>query len=244
MSKQIHEMSFEEISKLQTLGLDDTFPFTCKACGKCCKNRRDIVLTPFDVFRIAGYLGRTPEEIISRYCKVYEGQDSHFPIVWLAPVPPDNACPFLRNKRCFVHNAKPVVCRVYPLARIYQVSGESKYYLNGSSCSHEPKPVAVREWIGDIATEESEQAGRVWTDGLMCLLPAIHPDKLGHREDREQILRAVFAYLWLPYDTKEAYTPQLKRNLWLLKEYLQEHFGIKVPQTEEFLSSLKERYEK
>ena len=28
------------------MGLDDTFRFHCKACGKCCKNREDVLLTP------------------------------------------------------------------------------------------------------------------------------------------------------------------------------------------------------
>lgn len=245
MKKQIQEMSPKEIEHLQTLKLDDTFSFTCKACGKCCKNREDIILTPFDVFRIAGYLGRTPEEIITRYCKVYEGQDSHFPIVWLAPLPPDNSCPFLRNKKCIVHTAKPVVCRVYPLARIFQASGCSKYYLNGSSCCHEPKLVTVREWLGDVATEESERAGRLWTDGLMCLLSAIHPEKLSCSEaERNEILLNVFRCLWLPYDINAAFTPQLERNLHFLRKYLQKHFDVKVPQPEDFLQSLKgEPYE-
>ena len=33
------------------LGADDTFRFSCKQCGKCCINRDDIILTPFDLFR-------------------------------------------------------------------------------------------------------------------------------------------------------------------------------------------------
>ena len=35
------------------IGLDDTFKFNCTLCGKCCKDREDILLTPRDIFRLA-----------------------------------------------------------------------------------------------------------------------------------------------------------------------------------------------
>jgi len=229
-------MSIEEIKKLETIGLNDTFSFTCKACGKCCRNRKDIVLTPYDVFRIAGYLGRTAEEIITRYCQVYEGHDSHFPVVWLHPVPPNDTCPFLRNRKCLVHEAKPVLCRVYPLARINQGTGSSRYYFNGYSCNHDPKQVTVREWIQDVASEDSERAGRIWTDTLRCLLPVIHPEKLMRSgEEREQILGMIFALLWFPYDTLTTFTPQLERNFEILWGCLQKEFHVSVPNLQELL---------
>ena len=31
-----------------------TFRFHCTQCGDCCRNREDILLTPYDLFRIAG----------------------------------------------------------------------------------------------------------------------------------------------------------------------------------------------
>lgn len=236
MNKQIQEMSFEEIKQIETMGLNDTFHFTCKACGKCCKNRRDIVLTPYDVFRIARYLGRTPEEIITRYCQVYEGHESHFPVVWLQPIPPNDTCPFLRNRKCVVHAAKPVLCRVYPLARIFQGSGNARFYFNGSSCSHDPKTVTVREWIADVALEECEGAGRIWTDILRCLLPSIHTENiLKKEEDRHRILGMVYANLWLPYDTQADFTPQLKKNYELLQANLQEQFQLAVPLISEII---------
>ena len=51
------------------LGLDDTFQFRCKGCGKCCTHREDVLLTAYDLFRIARYFGRSPAEILSRYCE-------------------------------------------------------------------------------------------------------------------------------------------------------------------------------
>jgi Fe-S-cluster containining protein len=172
MSKQIQDMSEEEIWDLPTLDIDDIFPFRCKACGKCCKSREDILLTPYDVFRLARYLIRTPEEIIGTYCRVYEGQNSHFPVVRVIPHPPEQKCPFLRKKKCTVHAAKPVLCRVYPLARISGKAAKAVYYFNKPHCNHGDNPVKVRDWIADVASEESERAAAVWAAVLRRIIPA------------------------------------------------------------------------
>ena len=113
MPKSIYEMTAEEIKDIKLLGLDDTLPFSCKACGKCCKDRHDLVLTPYDVFRIAKYFNRKTGEIIESYCEVYEGRDSHIPVVRVLPRPPDSGCPFLRNRKCSVEPLKPILCRSY-----------------------------------------------------------------------------------------------------------------------------------
>jgi len=115
MSNIFQDMSIDEIRNIKFLELDDTISFDCKICGKCCKSRHDLILTPYDVFRLARYLTRTTEEIIRNYCEVYEGQDSRLPIVRVLPRPPDASCPFLRNRKCAVHPSKPILCRVFPL---------------------------------------------------------------------------------------------------------------------------------
>lgn len=231
MSKQIRDMTHEEINNAETLGLDDTFEFNCKACGKCCKNRSDIVLTPYDVYRIAGFFERTPEEIITRYCEVYEGEHTHIPVVWLKPVPPDNACPLLRDRKCAVHAAKPVVCRVYPLARIANSqAGNIRYYFNGASCRHEPRPIKVRDWLADVASEESEQAGLAWMNTIACVLYGIHPERMKcGRETRSRVLNDVFIAMYLNYDLKAPFAPQLERNIGLLRVHLKEKYGVSIP---------------
>jgi Fe-S-cluster containining protein len=199
----IKNMTSDEILNLPTLSFDDFFEFTCKACGKCCKRREDILLSPYDLFRIAVYFNRTPQEILERYCECYTGGTSHFPVVRLLPVPPDNSCPFLRNKKCSIHAKKPAVCRVFPLARMFTSEGQSRYIFNGSGCKHEPNPVTVREWIADFAEDEAEEAGQVWRDALISLYPKI----MG------QALPVMVGGLWLAYDIVQPFVPQLKANV-------------------------------
>ncbi len=226
MNKQLRELSDDELDHLQTLGLDDTFDFQCKACGRCCKNRHDILLTAYDVYKLAKILGRTPGEIIVRYCEVYEGYTSHLPIVRLLPVPPDDSCPFLRNRKCSVDSLKPTVCRVYPLARIYDADSASRYYFNGSSCKHEPKTVKVRDWIGNVASDEDENAGRLWRDIMFWLIPLLQPDKIPPLK-RKQALIKLLETLWFSYDMQKPFVPQLESKLKMIKEIFSE--GAVVP---------------
>lgn len=222
MKKQIKDMSADEILNMPTLGLDDSFEFRCKACGKCCKNREDILLTPYDLFRIADFFGRTPDEIVERYCEVYEGSKSHFPVVRVLPVYPNNSCPFLRNRKCVVHAKKPVLCRVYPLARVSKgEEGGISYLFNGAGCKHEPRSITVREWLGDVASEECEQAGKLWGEVIAAIHPVIQPDKLNVSADmRQQILNLIFIALWLKYDTQTPFIPQLTTNFEAIKQAL------------------------
>ena len=59
----------EELKK-NLLGLDSTFQFKCRKCGKCCKNQDTILFSPMDVFRIAKKLEISPDAVIKRYTAV------------------------------------------------------------------------------------------------------------------------------------------------------------------------------
>ncbi len=156
--------------------LDDTFQFHCKACGKCCKNREDVLLTPYDLFRIARYLGRTSAEIVDKYCDAYIGPDSHLPVVWIRPVPPDNSCPFLRNKKCIVHQDKPMVCAAYPLARITQPGEPAPFYVlqPGNPCGGTDRTVTVQQWLGHLCSEEGEQTSMMWGELIALFAQPLH----------------------------------------------------------------------
>ena len=46
--KKIREFTGDD--ELTIVDLDDSFGFKCQQCGKCCMNRNDIILNPFDIF--------------------------------------------------------------------------------------------------------------------------------------------------------------------------------------------------
>jgi len=209
-------MSFEELIDRPRLELDDTFDFDCRACGKCCKNKHDIILIPYDLYRLSVSLGRTPLEIVKRYAEVYEGQTSHLPVVRILPLPPDDRCPFLKkNGRCAVHDKKPVLCRAYPLARISS-DGDLRYVFSGAFCKHPAKSITVRDWLGDVASEEAEAAGRLWGEALTYICPRVVlnaiPEKL-----RQDALQTLLGILYLDYDMKQPFVPQFSAKFEKLK---------------------------
>ena len=77
------------------LGLDDSFQFHCTACGKCCIDREDILLTPRDLYNASKALNMVPAEFVNTYCECYIGQDSRIPIVRLKPRGSIKRCPLL-----------------------------------------------------------------------------------------------------------------------------------------------------
>lgn len=100
------------------MGLDSTFRFKCRRCGKCCKNQDTIIFTPRDIYNIAHKFGKTMEQVIEETSEVYPGRDSRMPIVHMVPRGPKNACPLLVDGRCSVHDCKPTVCALFPLDRV------------------------------------------------------------------------------------------------------------------------------
>ncbi|WFA07619.1 hypothetical protein [Tissierella sp. Yu-01] len=60
----------------------DAFNFSCKACGACCRKREEpIMLTGYDIFRIASEFKIEPIEVIKKYTRAYVGNDSKLPVV-------------------------------------------------------------------------------------------------------------------------------------------------------------------
>lgn len=40
---------YKDLENLKYLKKDDTFRFGCDCCGKCCRNRSDILLNAYDI---------------------------------------------------------------------------------------------------------------------------------------------------------------------------------------------------
>ena len=100
------QIDFTRTEAMPLLERDAHFSFACDGCGDCCRGREDIVLSGFDLWRIAARL-RLPPQIVARgYCRASIGTVSHLPVLRLAPVKENrNNCPFLterplRHPRC------------------------------------------------------------------------------------------------------------------------------------------------
>lgn len=243
--KQIYNMSAEDALETPKLGLDDTFQFHCKACGRCCKNREDIILSSFDVYRLARYFGRSMKDIVDRYCDVAVGASTCLPIVSLCMQPPKRACPFLRNKRCGVHSVKPSNCRMYPLARIYELDKPAKFYQIDASCHHDAEPLTVRNWIAEFADDEIGQIGRLWNDVCIPLSASFNPIVFScSKEVRSEVFDEIFSYLYIQYDPSKEYTRQLVDNNAALRHLLLEKYDLEVSTMAEYSAKMREELSK
>lgn len=221
----------DNLEKYQ-IGLDDTFRFHCRECGKCCKNRHDIMLTSRDLFRISRAKGLSNLNTIKDYCDVYIGHDSRIPIVRLNPRGASNACPLLTYNRCSVHQDKPTVCALYPLGRVacgqHPQKGQkecvaftTQYILNPLVCGSRKKQHTVRGWLERFGIPIEDEFYQRWNDSLAFL--SIHVRNLEQKIEGkaiELIWMSVYEHLYLKYDINEEFPLQFVRNMVALKEII------------------------
>lgn len=90
------------------------FGYTCNGCGRCCRGK-EIRVGPYEVARLADYLGLSTEQVLARYVR-----DNGATL----RTTPDGACIFLSGRSCSVHGGRPLVCRMYPLGSVSSSDGE------------------------------------------------------------------------------------------------------------------------
>ena len=91
--------------KIVAVNRTSSFSYVCNACGLCCRDKV-IVLSPFDLLRIAREAGVSTSEAIARFT-IRRGSILKFR--------DDGACVALDGLRCGVHRGRPLACRLYPL---------------------------------------------------------------------------------------------------------------------------------
>ena len=149
----------------------------CKGCNKCCENMLDtIVLDPYDIWqfchklKVAGGGGVSFELLVSEDGPLELGNNFGVILPHMKMVETDKedvgACSFLTEEgRCSIHFCRPGICRLYPLARNYEVDEEtgidtmSYIILNEElGCPREDTAnITVKDWLG-IEDSENYQA--------------------------------------------------------------------------------------
>lgn len=145
--------------EIEFIGIDDTFGFKCQQCGQCCIGRGDIIISPFDVYNGAKYLGISTKDFIKKYTTVSLGGYSKIPIVLLASNPNNGFCPLLKYDikdggkfKCMIHPAKPGACANHPIGIAWSKNIETgettEEYIKVEQCpnSISDEMHTVREW--------------------------------------------------------------------------------------------------
>ena len=203
------------------LGREDCFAFRCAGCGGCCRGREDIVLSGYDLWRLARRLGLPPRITARAFCRSYIGAASRLPGLRLAPVKEEhNNCPFLSGGRCAVHEAMPLVCALYPLGQEIGPEGGVRYHCQAAGCGGAPHEAVLADYLAAQGVAAREELDVLWA--LRCMeLERQAPGweaSLGPvvlRRFRAKVGEA----LYYRYDTARPWPEQFEANLvWLAGE--------------------------
>lgn len=208
------------------IGIDDEFSFKCRSCGKCCRNRHDILLSAKDLYNMARHLGISIIELLKTYCNTYVGHDSKMPITRLQPIGGNSRCPFLDKRKCRVHEAKPVVCAMYPIGRMIEFNEKGDpiiedghqvvRYLNVKpDCEHKQRKQTVREWIGRWGITDSDPFYGAWNRVLskMTVIFRMLVAAGGSDADLAFARNIVFDILYVQYNLEGPFMPQFEANV-------------------------------
>lgn len=215
-------MDRSKLLELPKLTKEDTVVFGCNECGKCCREREDILLTPIDLFKMAKYLQMPIQSFISKYCEHYMGGDSHMPLVRIKPREYRRSCPLNDKGRCLVHSVKPVVCALYPLGRMLNgETNEFTYFMQDVKCGNKRETRTIREWLEQYNMLEEEAFTIEWQKQflqfcmeVMKLLPIVNQIM------KDIVYMYIFTKLYIEYDITEDFMKQFENNCYALKAML------------------------
>lgn len=206
------------------IGLDDTFHFGCRQCGKCCINREDIFLNAKDVYNLCNALSLTPGQVMEQYCEVYIGQDSRLPIVRLKPQGSIKRCPLLKDRKCSVHNLKPAVCAMYPIGRAIRIDtceAGSKdlqtltpvYLYNKTACGDASESHTVREWLTMFGIPVNDPCFSAWHRTILNVSQFVRKaEKKLPGHTMTKLWELIHAALYLFYNPCDDFLPQFQAN--------------------------------
>ena len=215
------QIDFTRTEATPLLAREAHFSFACNGCGDCCRGREDIVLSGFDLWRIAARLHLPPQIVARGFCRASIGTVSHLPVLRLAPVKENrNNCPFLTENHCAIHDAEPLVCALYPLAQEISRDGQVSYFLQPTGCGGQVIEARVQDYLARYDVPAREATDVRWAQTCMALEDTV--------EQLEAVLSPVLvrrmqAKLWqalyFDYNFVQPFLPQLERNLgWLQGE--------------------------
>lgn len=206
---------------------DDEFRFKCRGCGKCCKNRFDLLLTPRDLFNIARGLGIPINKVIKQFCEPYVGADSQAPIIRIKPQGRQNACPFLSGKRCGIHAIKPGICAMFPIGRIHIRDTDSdemirtKYIIQPTECGATNEKHTIRSWLSRFHIELDDPFPLQWANTFAQVSMILRKCVEKVNDDIiAQITNTIGFLLYQHYDTNLDFEPQFLSNATDLDEFI------------------------
>lgn len=220
MNAEQYQKEIIENIEHNALSPNDTFRFTCKECGECCRNRAaPIMLTGLDIYRMAKGLNIDPYEVLARYTSGYLGDTSHAPVVILRERL-DGSCSLLRNGKCMVHQFKPIACAVHPLGRYINLNTKESGYIrqsDGCKGAVDGRVWTLDEWLDAWGLKELDAPSLSWN--LMACMVAEVMSQVELKDIDRGMIWVLYQYMYGEYETEQVFIPQVERNTEALRKF-------------------------
>ncbi len=192
----------------------EPFPFVCAGCGSCCRGRRDLVLSGYDLYRIARRLRLSPRIAAHAFCKEYIAPQSLLPALCLTPDPQTGDCRFLEGGACAIHEARPLACALYPLGQsIDPAAGTAEYRAQLPLCGVQAGGRTLRDYLRDAGIDERTGIDVRWAAACTGLSQRLHAaGGETHPHFRTAVRRIARALYW-DYALGDEFYPQFQQNI-------------------------------
>lgn len=119
----------------------------CKGCYSCCEDMEDtIVIDPYDSWRMRVGLKQSFEEMCETGVELTATEGLLLP--HLRNTGNNGRCVYLNKEgRCSIHPYRPGICRLFPLARLYD-GDKFKYIIQVNQCpATNRRKVRIEKWL-------------------------------------------------------------------------------------------------
>lgn len=168
----------------------------CEGCSVCCRGMGDtIVLDPLDSYRLTKRLHKSFEEMLDDCIGLHVEEGVILPHLLMTGK--DAYCVFLNGEgRCSIHEARPGLCRIFPLGRSYE-GGELRYFLLDECPKENKRKVKIYKWLDTEELPKNQQFLRLWHTLRKKLREkaAANPEKC-----KEMNLLLLHLFFVLPYE--------------------------------------------
>lgn len=213
-------VSIEEISDGRLYGANDMVKADtggCEGCSACCHGMgNSIILDPYDIWQLCRYLGQPFERLLEQYLELNVVDGLILPNLRMTGE--KETCGFLDHQcRCSIHPARPGVCRLFPLGRVYE-GRDFQYFLQVHECSRCKTKVKVKRWVNVPEFSKYEAYIRQWHYFLEDVSVFLE------REEQEGLRKQVTLYLLKEFFVKpweeEAFYLQFERRMEAARQFL------------------------
>ena len=229
MNAEQYQKEIIENIEHNALSPNDTFCFTCKECGQCCRNRATpIMLTGLDIYRMAKGLSIDPYEVLARYTSGYVGDTSHVPFVILRERL-DGSCSLLRNGKCVVHQFKPIACAVHPIGRVIDLTSKKSIYIRqagGCKGAVNGRTWTLDEWLNTWDLKDLDAPSLSWNLMAGMVAEVMHQIRL--EDIGRDVIWELYQHMYGDYDVHRDFTPQVEENSEALRQFFKETYNIEV----------------